>query len=314
MTRVVIAGGAGFLGSHLAETLLKEGYDVIVVDDLSSGLESNLSNIIKNIEFIKSGIADFDYSEHFDVLVNLASRASRVEWETYPVEVALSNSLGNNNLIKHALKNKALYIYASSSEIYGDPDIVPTPETFIGKVSTTGSRSPYDEGKRFGEALVKAYEKQYGLKNIIIRLFNTYGPRMRGGDFYGRVIDRFIQQAIKGEPLTVYGNGMQTRSFTYVSDAVNALSLLIRNGNSGEIYNVGNDKEITIIDLARIILEITNSTSEIKFLPLPQFDPMRRSADISKLRLLGFTHKVPLKMGIEVMIKENVSNGILRTS
>lgn len=313
MTRVIIAGGAGFLGSHLAETLLKEGYDITVVDDLSSGLESNVSSIINNIDFIKSDIADFDNSEHFDVLINLASRASRVEWETYPVEVALSNSLGNNNLIKLALQNKALYIYASSSEVYGDPNLVPTPETFIGKVSTTGSRSPYDEGKRFGEALVKAYEREYGLKNIIIRLFNTYGPRMRGGDFYGRVIDRFIQQAIRGESLTVYGNGMQTRSFTYVSDSADAISLLIRRGNSGEIYNVGNDNEITIINLARIILEITRSTSEIKFLPLPPFDPMRRSADMSKLRSLGFTHMVSLIKGIEMMIKENYSNGMLKT-
>lgn len=312
MTRVVIAGGAGFLGSHLAEALLKEGYEVTVVDDLSSGLISNISSIINDIEFIKSDISDLDYSEHFELLVNLASRASRVEWETYPVEVALSNSLGNNNLIKLALKNKALFIYASSSEIYGDPDNFPTPEAFIGKVSTTGSRSPYDEGKRFGEALVKAYEREYGLKNIIIRLFNTYGPRMRGGDFYGRVIDRFIQQALREDPITIYGNGMQTRSFSYISDTVNAISLLIHKGNLGEIYNVGNDEEITIIDLAKIILGLTGSRSEIKFFPLPPFDPMRRSADISKLRLLGFSHKVPLKMGIEMMIK-NVSNDMQKT-
>ena len=229
------------------------------------------------------------------------------------MEVALTNSLGNNNLIRLALRNKALYVYASSSEIYGDPDNIPTPETYIGKVSTTGSRSPYDEGKRFGEALVKAYEKEYGLKNIIIRLFNTYGPRMRGGDFYGRVIDRFIQQALRNDPITVYGNGMQTRSFTYVLDAVNAISLLIRKGNLGEIYNLGNDKETTIIDLAKIILKVTNSRSEIRFFPLPPFDPMRRSADISKLRLLGFSHNVSLKMGIEMMIKENSSNGIPKT-
>lgn len=313
MIRIIIAGGAGFLGSHLAEALLKEGHKVTIVDDLSSGMESNVSSIINDIEFIKSDISDFDYSEHFDILVNLASRASRVEWETYPVEVALTNSLGNNNLIRLALRNKALYVYASSSEIYGDPDNIPTPETYIGKVSTTGSRSPYDEGKRFGEALVKAYEKEYGLKNIIIRLFNTYGPRMRGGDFYGRVIDRFIQQALRNDPITVYGNGMQTRSFTYVLDAVNAISLLIRKGNLGEIYNLGNDKETTIIDLAKIILKVTNSRSEIRFFPLPPFDPMRRSADISKLRLLGFSHNVSLKMGIEMMIKENSSNGIPKT-
>ena len=313
MKKVVIAGGAGFIGSHLAEMLVSKGNSVIVVDNLSSGLESNLSSIMDRIEFIKSDIADFDYAESFDIMINLASRASRVEWETYPVEVALSNSLGNNNLIKLGLKNKALYIYASSSEVYGDPSVIPTSELFVGKVSTTGSRSPYDEGKRFGEALVKAYEREYGLKNIIIRFFNTYGPRMRGGDFYGRVIDRFIQQAIKGEPLTVYGNGMQTRSFTYVSDCVEAISLLIYKGTSGEIYNVGNDKEITILDLARTILEITNSRSDIKFLPLPSFDPMRRSADISKLKSLGFAHRVSLMMGIKLMVKENAPNNMLKT-
>ncbi len=312
MTRIIVAGGAGFLGSHLAEALLKKGYDITIVDDLSSGLESNISGIANEVEFIKSDIADFKYTEHFDVLVNLASRASRVEWETYPVEVALSNSLGNNNLIKLALNNKALYVYASSSEVYGDPGVIPTPETFVGKVSTTGSRSPYDEGKRFGEALVKAYEREYGLKNIIIRFFNTYGPRMRGGDFYGRVIDRFIQQATKGDNLTVYGDGMQTRSFTYVSDSVNAISLLIQKGAYGEIYNVGNDIEIKILDLAKMILEITKSTSEIDFLPLPSFDPKRRSANISRLRALGFSHKVLLRDGIEMMIKEYVSNDKLR--
>ena len=265
MTRVLVAGGAGFLGSHLTEKLLKEGYGLTVVDDLSSGQESNLSSIIERIEFIRSDISDLDYTKPFDILINLASRASRVEWETYPVEVALSNSLGNNNLIKLALKHKALYIYASSSEVYGNPDVVPTPETYVGRVSTVGSRSPYDEGKRFGEALVKSYEKEYGLRNIIIRFFNTYGPRMRGGDFYGRVVDRFIQQAIKGEPITVYGDGNQTRSFTYVSDCIEAVYLLIKRGTIGEVYNVGNDMETRILDLAKLVKAVADSDSEIKF-------------------------------------------------
>ena len=304
MKRVVIAGGAGFLGSHLAERLVSEGYGVVVVDDLSSGLESNLSSIMDRIEFIKSDIADFDYSQSFDIMINLASRASRVEWETYPVEVALSNSLGNNNLIKHAIKNRALYVYASSSEIYGNPEIVPTPETYIGRVSTTGSRSPYDEGKRFGEALVKSYEREYGLKNIIIRFFNTYGPRMRGGDFYGRVIDRFIQQAIGDKPITVYGDGMQTRSFTYVSDSIEAIMLLLKKGKNGEVYNVGSDNETTVLNLAEIVKNITRSNSEIKFFPLPLDEPKRRSADITKLKLLGFTLRVPLNEGIQIMVQK----------
>lgn len=301
MTRVVIAGGSGFLGSHLAERLLKEDYEITVVDDLSSGRESNLSRIKDRIEFIKSDIADLNYDKNFDILINLASRASRIEWETYPVEVALSNSLGNNNLIKLALKNKALYVYASSSEIYGNPDTIPTPETYVGKVSTTGSRSPYDEGKRFGEALVKSYEREYGLRNIIIRFFNTYGPRMRGGDFYGRVVDRFIQQAINGEPITVYGDGRQTRSFSYVTDSIEAVSILLKFGKSGEIYNVGNDVETSIIDFATMVRKICNSNSKVEFRPLPNEEPMRRSADISKIRSLGFKPSIDLSNGIARM-------------
>jgi len=305
MTRVLIAGGAGFLGSHLTERLLKEGYEVIVVDDLSSGLESNLSQVIDQIELIKYNITDLDYKKPFDILINLASRASRVEWETYPVEVALSNSVGNNNLIKLALRNKALYIYASSSEVYGNPDLVPTPETYLGRVSTTGTRSPYDEGKRFGEALVKSYEREYGLKNIIIRFFNTYGPRMRGGDFYGRVMDRFIQQAINREPITVYGDGCQTRSFTYVSDCIEAVSILIKKGIIGEIYNVGNDTETRILGLAKLVKKVSNSDSEIVFLPLPVDDPVRRSADITKLRNLNFYHRVSMEDGIRITVQKS---------
>ena len=273
MTKVMIAGGAGFLGSHLTELLLKNSYEVIVVDDLSSGQESNLSHVMERIEFIKSDITTLQYNGDVDIIINLASRASRVEWETYPVEVALSNSLGNNNLIKIALKCNALYFYASSSEVYGNPDVVPTPESYIGRVSTTGSRSPYDEGKRFGEALVKAYEREYGLGNIIIRFFNTYGPRMRGGDLYGRVVDRFIQQAIKGDPITVYGDGKQTRSFTYVSDSVDAMFLLLKKGKPSEIYNIGDNKETRIIDLANIIKEKCRTHSKIEFMAHPDHDP-----------------------------------------
>ena len=306
--KIIVAGGAGFLGSHLSEKLVEEGNDVTVVDDLSSGLERNLSNIRERIQFIKSDIADFDSDDKFDIIFNLASNASRVEWETRPVEVALSNSLGNNNLIKLALKNKALYVYASSSEVYGNPDVIPTPETYLGRVSTTGSRSPYDEGKRFGEALVKSYEREYGLRNIIIRFFNTYGPRMRGGDFYGRVIDRFIQQATAGRPITVYGDGRQTRSFTYVKDAVDAIDLVVKNGNVNEIYNIGNDQEIRILDIAELIKKMSNSSSKIEFMKLPEDDPRRRSADISRIRKLGFSHRFPIELGIQYTLDYALKN------
>ncbi|QRF74998.1 dTDP-glucose 4,6-dehydratase [Thermoplasmatales archaeon] len=301
MKTILIAGGAGFIGSHLTESLLDKGYNITVVDDLSSGLEKNLSKVRSKIKFVRSDISEFKSKEHYDVVVNLASRASRVEWETLPVEVALTNSIGNNNLIKLALREKSLYIYASSSEVYGDPDVVPTPETYVGRVSTTGSRSPYDEGKRFGEALTKGYEREYGLMNIIVRLFNTYGPRMRGGDFYGRVVDRFVQQAIAGIPITIYGDGKQTRSFTYVADSVNALETLIINGKHGEVYNVGNDVETTILDLANEVKRICKSSSPIKFMDLPDYEPRRRSADITKIKNLGFQHKVSLPEGIEKM-------------
>ena len=303
MNNILIAGGAGFLGSHLTELLIKNGYSITVVDDLSSGRKSNLAGVMPDIEFVRKDISAFDSPKKFNVIINLASRASRVEWETLPVEVALSNSIGNNNLIKLALKNKALYVYASSSEIYGNAEVVPTPETYVGRVSTTGSRSPYDEGKRFGEALVKSYEREYKLRNLIIRFFNTYGPRMRGGEFYGRVIDRFIQQALAGVPITVYGNGTQTRSFTYVSDSAEALFALIKSGKEGEVYNVGNDKETTVIELARNVKKLCNSDSLIEFHPLPDDDPLRRAADISKLKGLGFEHKVSLSEGLSRMIK-----------
>lgn len=302
MKRILIAGGAGFLGSYLTEKLVGN-YEVVVVDNLSSGLESNLKGVINDIEFIKSDIETLKYEKKLDFIIDLASRASRIEWETYPVEVALSNSMGTNNLIKIALKNDALFIYASSSEVYGNADIVPTPESYVGKVDTISSRSPYDEGKRFSEALVKSYEKEYNLKDIIIRFFNTYGPRMRGGDFYGRVIDRFILQAIKNEPITVYGDGTQTRSFTYVSDTVDGINLLIEKGHLGEVYNIGNDVETKIIDIARIIKEKSGSSSEIVYKKLPENDPLRRAADISKMRELGWNHKITLEKGLEKTIE-----------
>lgn len=305
MKTVLIAGGAGFLGSYLAEKLIKN-YRIVIVDNLSSGLMDNLKNI-SGIEFIRDNIESFSYDNKIDIIVDLASRASRVEWETYPVEVALSNSMGTNNLIQLSLKNNALFIYASSSEVYGNPDLFPTPESYIGRVDTVSSRSPYDEGKRFSEALVKSYEKEYGLHSIIIRFFNTYGPRMRGGDFYGRVIDRFIKQALNNNPITVYGTGGQTRSFTYVSDTVDAIDLLLQKGKNGEIYNIGNDQETKIIDIAKMVRNLTGSHSDIIFKELPENDPLRRSADITKLRKLGWRHKISLEDGIGNTIKSYLS-------
>lgn len=301
--KILLAGGAGFLGSHLSEKLVEIGHSVTIVDNLSSGLESNISGIIDKVEFIVEDIAKYHTDEKYDIILNLASRASRVEWETFPVEVALSNGEGSHNLIKLALKSNARYIFASTSEVYGSPEIVPTPETYVGKVSSTGSRSPYDESKRYGEALVMAYHRQFGLNSIIIRFFNTYGPRMRGGDFYGRVIDRFIKQCIAGSPVTVYGDGSQTRSFTYVEDSVNAILKIMENGKDGEIYNVGSGDEIRIIDLANLVIQVTGSRSKVKYLPLPEDDPLRRGADVKKLIGLGWKREHTLKDGIVRMVE-----------
>lgn len=301
--KILIAGGAGFLGSYLSERFVSEGHNVHILDNFASGLTENIQKLKNDVTLLEQDVVSFQTRETYDMVINFASRASRVEWEKYPVDVALSNSFGSKNLIELSLKSNALYVYASSSEVYGNPKVVPTPEDYIGCVSTTASRSPYDEGKRFGDALTKAYEKQYGLRNIIIRFFNTYGPRMRGGDFYGRVVDRFIEQSINNKPITVYGDGMQTRSFTYVSDTINGVITAIEKGKEGEVYNIGNDKETTIMNLANIVRKLAKSDSEINFKPLPENDPKRRGADITKMRRLGWKPVVSLEDGISLTLK-----------
>lgn len=300
--RILVAGGAGFLGSHLSEKLVNTGQEVVIVDDLSSGREKNISQILSKVQFINKDLVEFHTDKKFDLIINLASRASRVEWETYPVEIALTNSLGNHNLIKIALKSNAKYIYASTSEVYGNPEIVPTPENYIGRINPIGSRSPYDESKRFGETLVMSYEREYNLKGIIIRFFNTYGPRMRGGDLYGRVLDRFVQQALSSNPITIYGDGTQTRSFTHVNDTVAAILLIAQKGKIGEVYNVGSNREISVNDLALEVLKITKSKSKLQNHPLPPDDPLRRGADISKISALGWSPEVNITDGVQSMV------------
>ena len=300
--KILLAGGAGFLGSHLTEALVGRGDVVTVLDNLSSGRKKNLSAVMKKIRVINSDVSSFRTNEKFDVVMNFASRASRREWENFPVEVAKTNAFGTDNLINIALRSEAKFLLASTSEIYGNPDIIPTPVSYVGRVSSTGSRSSYDEGKRYAEALVKAYDSQFSLNSIIIRFFNTYGPRMRGGDLYGRVIDRFLQQATNNVPLTVYGSGMQTRSFTYISDTLSAIIKILDNWRIGEIYNVGSDNEIRIIDLANLIIKITGSSSRIIKQDMPPDDPLRRAADVSKLKQLGWKQEIDLKEGLEFML------------
>jgi nucleoside-diphosphate-sugar epimerase len=299
--KVLLAGGAGFIGSHLAEELVSRGNDVVVLDNFSSGLEKNIESIKRKINVLRQDVNSFSTNERYDFVLNFASRASRTEWERDPVGVALTNSVGSINLIKVALACGAIYVFASSSEIYGNASVIPTPEHYFGSVSTTGSRSPYDEGKRFGEAIVKAYERQFGLRGIILRLFNTYGERMRGDDTYGRVVDRFINQALKNAPITVYGDGSQTRSFTYVSDTVKGIVLAVERGREGEVYNLGNNRELKILQLAEKIRDVTKSSSEIVFRPLPEGDPKRRAADISKMKGLGWYPSISIEVGIQKM-------------
>lgn len=302
MKRILVAGGCGFIGSHLVDRLVEDGERVTIVDNLTSGRLENIAGVRDRVTLIQADIESVTGLDGFDVVVNLASRASRAEWEKFPVEVCLANSAGQNRLVEIALQTGARYLFASTSEVYGDPQRIPTPETYVGRIDPSGTRAPYDESKRFGETLLLAYVRERGLSATIARVFNTYGPRMRGDDLYGRVVDRFLRQALSSRPLTVYGDGNQTRSFTYVSDTVGGLLTLLERGDSGGIYNLGDDHETRVIDLARLVLKLTGSSSALAFRPLPPDDPKRRAPDTTKLRSLAWTSEVSLEAGLELMI------------
>ncbi len=304
--RILVSGGAGFLGSHLIERL--NGCDVTVVDNFST---TTVSYLPENVKVIKKDVEHFTTNEKFDIIIHMAARPSPDDYMKHPVETMLSNSIGTYNMLEIARKNDALFLYTSTSEVYGNSEIIPIPETYWGKVNPIGPRSCYDESKRFSEALSLSYFKEYGLDVRIQRIFNTYGPRLRHDSSYGRVISRFIYQALKGENLTVYGDGMQTRAFLYVDDWVNAtLKMLTLKNLAGEVINIGSDKEITILELAKKIINLTKSKSNIIFLPNRPDDPRRRAADISKAKkLLNWEPKVSLDEGLEKTIKwfkENV--------
>jgi UDP-glucuronate decarboxylase len=298
MNRVLVAGGCGFVGSHLVEVLVSRGLDVTVVDNLTSGQMQNLAGIESRVKLVRADISELPSLDPFDTIINLASRASRPEWEKYPIQVCLANSLGQNNLLRLAVTSRARYLFTSTSEVYGDPDEIPTPETYSGRIDPSGSRAPYDESKRFGETLLLAYVRELGLDATIARVFNTYGPRMRGDDLYGRVVDRFLRQALANRPLTVYGDGSQTRSFCYVADTVRGLVTLLDRGRPGETYNVGSHEETRILDLAQIVQRLTGTRSEIEFRPLPPDDPKRRVPNTSKIRNLGWSPEVSLEPGL----------------
>jgi UDP-glucuronate decarboxylase len=301
--KVLVTGGAGFLGSWLCDILISFGATVKVVDDLSTGRRANIDHLVKNPKFsiLKKDICDYQEREKFDMILHMAAHASPEEYQTRPIDTLQTSAFGTGKIAELARKNDATLLFASTSEVYGDAEIVPTPETYWGKVNPIGPRSCYDEGKRFAEALLMAYARQYGLNVRLPRIFNSFGPRLREDGLYGRALSRFIAQALVGAPITVYGDGKQTRSFTYVSDTVTGLLLLaITDAAKGQVVNIGNTKELTILDLAKKIKEITKSKSQLEFHPFPQDDPKRRAPNVAKLeKLLGWKPKQEFNEGLE---------------
>jgi UDP-glucuronate decarboxylase len=306
--KVLVTGGAGFLGSWICQTLLDSGAHVTCVDNFSSGLEQNIADFTakENFHLIKHDISKpIQINNQIDLVVHMASRASPFEFEHYPIQILKANTMGILVSLGIAKKNKARIVYTSTSEVYGNPAIIPTPESYFGNVNQIGPRGCYDEAKRCGEAYVVAYQRQHGLDTRIARIFNTYGPRIRMDGIYGRVVPRFIVQALTENPITIFGDGSQTRSFTYVSDQVEGLLRLATIEEAkNQVINIGNTDEITIIELANMIISLTNSLSHISYEPLPQDDPLRRQPEITKARrILRWRPKVKIETGISKTIE-----------
>lgn len=305
---VLITGGAGFLGSCICEVLVEQGTRVICVDNLVSGLKSNISSLMDrdNFKFIEHDITQPIYfDEPLDLVMHLASRASPFEFEIYPIQILKANTLGIWIALGIAKKHNARFFYTSTSEIYGVATEIPTTEEYKGNVNPIGPRSCYDEAKRCGESYVIAYNLQHGLDTRIARIFNTYGPKMRAEGVYGRVVPRFIEQALNNKPITIFGDGTQTRSFCYLTDQIEGLlKLAFSEKANGEVVNIGSGEEITILELAKLVKELTDSDSEIEFYPLPTDDPIRRKPDITKAKmLLHWEPKVGLEEGLRKMIE-----------
>lgn len=296
---ILVTGAAGFLGSHLTDTLLGEGHTVLGVDNLCTGNMDNLVHLAGESRF---RFVEQDICEPFDVgpvdyIFNMASPASPVDYLRLGPETLLVGSAGTRNTLELARKYKAGYLHASTSECYGDPEVHPQVETYWGNVNAIGPRSVYDEAKRFSEATVTAYHRYYGVDTHMVRIFNTYGPRLQAND--GRVISNFMIQALQGKPLTIYGDGSQTRSFCYVSDLIEGIVLLSRSEEHTPV-NIGNPIEWTILECAREVLAVTGSKSEIVCRPLPQDDPARRRPDITKAQtLFRWEPKITLRQGLE---------------
>ena len=305
MGRIVITGGAGFIGSHIAERALAEGHDVHVVDNLITGSLDNLAHLVKDPRFT---FARHDVSRPFTVdgpvagIFHFASPASPEDYLRHPIPTLKVGSLGTHNALGLAKAKGAPIVIASTSEVYGDPKVHPQTEDYWGNVNPVGPRSCYDEAKRFAEALTMAYRKMHGVKTRIVRIFNTYGPRMRLED--GRVLPNFLCQALRGDPITIYGDGSQTRSFCYVDDLVDGVWRLLWVEESFPV-NIGNPEEMTIRQFADRLLAATGSSSSFVFRPLPADDPKVRCPDITRARtLLGWTPKVPLDEGLVPTVRD----------
>ena len=296
--RILVTGGAGFIGSHLCERLLEDGHDVLCVDNFFTGAKSNIAHLLMNplFELSRHDLVNPIFLE-VDEIYNLACPASPIHYQYNPVKTVKTSVMGAINMLGLAKRVKAKILQASTSEVYGNPQEHPQTEAYWGHVNPIGPRSCYDEGKRCAETLFFDYHRQHKLKIKVARIFNTYGPQMHPDD--GRVVSNFIVQALKGEPITIFGDGSQTRSFCYISDMVDALIMLMNTPDSfiGPI-NLGNPDEFTILELAEFILELTNSNSEIVLKPLPQDDPVRRQPNISLAKeKLGWSPKVTLREG-----------------
>jgi dTDP-glucose 4,6-dehydratase len=298
--RVLITGVAGFLGSHLADRFLAEGYEVVGLDNLVTGAPDNIAHLLGNDRFTfhKYDVTEFMYIEgELDGVLHFASPASPVDYLELPIQTLKVGSLGTHKALGLAKAKSARFLLASTSEVYGDPAVHPQPESYWGHVNPVGPRGVYDEAKRFAEAMTMAYHRYHGVDTRIVRIFNTYGPRMRQND--GRVVSNFCVQALRGEPLTIYGDGSQTRSFCYVDDLVEGIFRLFET-DYVEPVNIGNPDELTVKELADLVLELTGSAAGVEYRPLPEDDPRVRRPDITLAReLLGWEPKVPVREGLK---------------
>jgi len=299
VARIVVTGGAGFLGSHICEELLRRGDEVVAIDNLLTGSVDNIAHLFgeKGFVFVEHDVTNFVHvSGAVDAVMHFASPASPVDYLEHPIKTLKVGSLGTHKTLGLAKDKGARYMLASTSEVYGDPAVHPQTEDYWGHVNPVGPRGVYDEAKRFAEAMTMAYHRSHGVDVRIIRIFNTYGERMRPND--GRVVSNFLVQALAGKPITVYGDGSQTRSFCYVDDEVRGILALLDSEHVGPV-NIGNPDEFTVLELAQRVLEVTGSSSEIVYEPLPVDDPTQRQPDISLARqVLGWEPRVPLEEGL----------------